>query len=108
MPKGKFLGEFELYVMAALARLGDDAYGMAICREIESASGREVAIGAIYATLTRLEGKGFVRTSTSAPLPVPGGRARRLARLTPAGRAALRHSTQMLARMLPALARRQG
>jgi DNA-binding PadR family transcriptional regulator len=103
MPKGRFLGEFELYVMGAVVRLGGEAYGMAISREIESRTGRTVAIGAVYATLARLEDKGLVTLTTTDPLPVPGGRARRLARLTADGRRALAHSTAMLAEMLPAL-----
>lgn len=101
MPKGRYMGEFELYVMAALANLGDDAYGMTVRREIEARAGRHVAIGAVYATLNRLEEKGLVRFTVRDPLPIPGGRARKHARLTPAGHRALEHSTRMLARMLP-------
>lgn len=101
MSKGRFLGEFELYVMGATARLGADAYGMAICREIEEQTGRSVAIGALYATLSRLQDKGLVTLTTSEPLPIPGGRARRLARLTPEGRRTLAHATRMLSRILP-------
>lgn len=101
MSKGRFLGEFELYVMGAAARLGADAYGMAICREIESLTGRAVAIGAVYATLSRLQDKGLVTLTTSDPLPIPGGRSRRHARLTAEGSRTLEHATRMLARILP-------
>ena len=101
MPKGQYLGEFELYVLSALARLGADAYGMTVRREIEERAGRSVAIGAVYATLDRLAEKGLVSFSISEPLPVPGGRARKHAALTAEGRRALAHSTRMLARMLP-------
>lgn len=101
MSKGRFLGEFELYVMGAAARLGGEAYGMAICREIEGLTRRAVAIGAVYATLSRLQDKGLVTLTTSDPLPIPGGRSRRLARLTPEGRRTLEHATRMLARILP-------
>lgn len=104
MSKGRFLGEFELYVMGAAARLGEDAYGMAICREIAHQTGRTVAIGAVYATLSRLQDKGLVTLTTSDPLPVPGGRARRNARLTAEGRRTLDHATRMLARILPSFA----
>ena len=51
MPKGDFLAEFELYLMLALSRLGDDAYGVTLRREIEDRAGRPVSIGAVYATL---------------------------------------------------------
>ena len=100
MPKGEFLGEFELYVMLALGQLGPEAYGVRIRQEIERRTGRDVAIGAVYATLSRLEDKGFVRHELSAPLPVQGGRARKYFTLTSAGERALAHSTSMLARML--------
>lgn len=106
MPKGQFLGEFELYVMGALARLGDAAYGVTIRQEIESQCGRRVSIGSVYATLSRLNDKGYVTFHVSEPQPVPGGRSRKHARLTADGRRALSHSTAMLRRILPALASR--
>jgi DNA-binding PadR family transcriptional regulator len=108
MPKGQYLGEFELYVMAAAGRLQDDAYGMTIVREIEQRSGRRVAMGAVYATLSRLEDKGLVATRVSEPLPIPGGRARRQVRLTAAGKRALANATTMLSKMLLAPARGTG
>ena len=100
MAKGEFLGEFELYVMLALAQLGEDAYGMTIRQEIAHRTGRDVAIGAVYATLARLEGKGLVRHTLSDPLPFQGGRARKHCTLTAAGDRALAHTTRMLARMM--------
>jgi DNA-binding PadR family transcriptional regulator len=103
MAKGDVVGEFELYVMLALAHLGDDAYGVTIRREIEARSGRTVAIGAVYATLARLEEKGLVRFRVSDPQPVQGGRARKYFSLTGSGTRALRHSTAMLARMMAGL-----
>src|SRR3954464_12509398 len=103
MPKGDYVGEFELYVMLALAHLGEEAYGVTIRREIEARTSRTVAIGAVYATLSRLEQKGFVHFRISDPLPVQGGRARKYYNLTGAGARALRHSTRMLARMTAGL-----
>ena len=100
MPKGDFLGEFELYVMLALARLGEEAYGIAIRRAIAERTGRDVAIGAVYATLARLEEKGLVRHQLSEPMPIQGGRAKKCFTLTAAGERALSHSTAMLARMM--------
>jgi PadR family transcriptional regulator PadR len=107
MPKGRYLAEFELYVMSALALLGDDAYGMTIRQEIERRSGRRVAIGAVYATLGRLADKGYVAFRISDPLPVQGGRSRKHVRLTPQGQRAFSASTAMLARMIPALSEGQ-
>jgi PadR family transcriptional regulator PadR len=96
----RFLAEFELYVMLAVARLGADAYGASIRREIEGRTSRSVSVGALYATLARLGDKGLLRFSVSDPEPTRGGRSRRHCALTPAGRAALRHSTEMLNRMM--------
>lgn len=100
---GKFLAEFELYVMLAVARLGEGAYGASVRREIERRTGRPVSIGALYATLARLGDKGLMEFRVSDPRPVPGGRARKHCRLTPAGEEALGHSTAMLARMMEGL-----
>jgi DNA-binding PadR family transcriptional regulator len=99
MPRGEYLGELEQVVMLAVARLEDDAYGMSIRREIESRSGRSVAIGAVYSTLERLEDKGFVRSGEKAAAPDRDGRARRFFHLTRAGTTALQASSEMQARM---------
>lgn len=100
MPKGEYLAEFEIYVMLAVLRLVDEAYGVTIRREIEDRAGRSVSVGAVYATLGRLEEKGMVEFRTSAPEPVQGGRSRKLVSLTPGGIDALEHSTAMLRRMM--------
>jgi DNA-binding PadR family transcriptional regulator len=100
MPKGVFLGEFEIYVLLAASGLGPDAYGTAIRRAIEERTGRDVAIGAVYATLGRLEDKGFVTHAVSAPQPVQGGRSRKCFQVTATGARALEHSTGMLTRMM--------
>ena len=62
MAKGDFLGEFEQIIMLAVLRLEEQAYGMEVRREIETRTGRETSIGAVYATLDRLETKGLVRS----------------------------------------------
>ena len=103
MPKGDFLGEFEVLILAALQRLGDDAYAVTIKREIERRARRPASIGAIHAAVGRLADKGFVAFRISEPLPIPGGRARKYSRITPAGIRALRHSTSALARMIDGL-----
>ena len=59
------LGTFEEQVMLAVLRTGEEAYGMNVRREIERVTGRDVAIGAVYATLDRLEAKGLVSSSRS-------------------------------------------
>jgi PadR family transcriptional regulator PadR len=101
---GKFLPEFELYVMLAVARLGDEAYGAAMRREIEERTGRPVSIGALYATLSRLEEKGLVALQATDPEPGRRGRPRKYCRLTPRGEEATRHSADMLRRMMEGVA----
>ena len=60
MAKGHFLGEFEIYVMLALAHLGPTPTASPSDRRSPPRTGREVAIGAVYATLSRLEDEGLV------------------------------------------------
>jgi PadR family transcriptional regulator len=59
-PEPVLLGSLEEQVMLAVVRTGEDAYGMNVRRELEEVTGRDVAIGAVYATLDRLEAKGLV------------------------------------------------
>jgi DNA-binding PadR family transcriptional regulator len=103
MPKGEFLGEFEILVLAALQRLGDDAYAVTIKHDIEQRAKRPASLGAIHAAIERLSDKGFVALRMSDPLPVQGGRARKYARISAAGRRALRESTAAVARMIDGL-----
>src|SRR5262249_60708788 len=77
------LGEFEQMVLLALVRLGPDAYGATIRREIEARTGRELAISAVYVTLDRLETKGLVKSRVGDPSPTRGGRRRQAFRLRP-------------------------
>ena len=100
---GVFLGEFELYVMLAIARLRGDAYGGAVRKEIEKRTGRRPAVGALYATLDRLGAKGFLEFEVPEQAPGQRGRPRKYCRLTPAGDQALSHSSAMLQRMMDGL-----
>ncbi len=104
MAKGDYLGEFEQMVLLALLRLEDRAYGVTIRREIQGRSDRRVAIGAVYATLERLEKKGYVVSSISEPEPIPGGRSKKYFHPTDGGTEALRQSREMMRRMAEGLA----
>lgn len=90
------LGEFEQLVLLAILRLGDDVYGVPIADEIERRTGRAVSPAAVYVTLRRLEQKGLLSSSMSAPTAERGGKARRCVRVTPAGRDTLRLTRQVL------------
>jgi DNA-binding PadR family transcriptional regulator len=97
--RARYLSEFELHVLLAVSRLGDDAYGGSVRREIEERSGRRVWIGPLYGALGKLGDQGLVTAKMGDPLPVRGGRSRRYYRLTTAGARALRESLAMLDRM---------
>jgi PadR family transcriptional regulator PadR len=98
------LGVLEEQVVVAVLRTGGAAYGMAVRREIERVTGRELAIGAVYATLDRLEAKGLL-----ASRRVLGeGPSRRHFAVSPAGARALAETRAMRERLwagvdLPAL-----
>jgi len=79
------MGEFEYLILTSAARLGADAYGASIRKEIDKATGRPCSIGALYTTLDRLEAKGFVKTWMGKPTPERGGRSKRLVQVTATG-----------------------
>jgi PadR family transcriptional regulator len=99
MTSRDYLGEFEQVVLLAVARLGEQGYGTSVRREIEKRTGRPVTVGAVYATLTRLEEKGFVESWQGESTSKRGGRAKRHYRLCPQGAAALEATREMVDRM---------
>jgi DNA-binding PadR family transcriptional regulator len=99
MPKGQYLGEFEQLVMLALLRLGDNAYGMTVRREIEQIAGRTATLGSVYGTLDRLEDKGYITSWYDDPHPVRGGHPRRYFHVEPRGELALSRARDMMRRM---------
>jgi DNA-binding PadR family transcriptional regulator len=108
MGKREYLGEFELTVMLALLRLGEDAYGVPIAREIEASSDREVVIASVYAALERLERKGFVHSWRGEPTPERGGRAKRFFHVTTLGLRRLRKTQKTLVRLWQGLPQLDG
>lgn len=99
MGNTKFLGEFEMIVMAALVRLGENAYGVSIIAEIEERAERKVSIGALYATLSRLEEKKYVRARMGEATAERGGRAKKFFTITAEGQAQLDKSVRALHQM---------
>ena len=83
------LGKFELPVLAAVARLRGNAYGISVMDEVSKREGREVTYGAVHVTLDRLKGKGFVSSKMGEPTAERGGRRKRFYELTGKGEAAL-------------------
>jgi len=96
MRKGDYLGNFDLMLLLALMRLGDDAYGVTIARELEEQTGREVVIASVYATLDRLQERGLVVSSLGDATPERGGKAKRYFRITGAGVREVRDARQSL------------
>ncbi len=97
--RADLLGSLEQIVLLAVMRLGENAYGMTVRREIERRTERRVSIGAVYATLERLRSKGCVTSFTGEPTAERGGRAKRFFRVTSQGRRALRASHDVIRRM---------
>jgi PadR family transcriptional regulator, regulatory protein PadR len=94
-----YLTDFELMILLAVLRLGDEAYGVPIAREIETTGGRGVVIAAVYAALDRLEANGLVASTIGDPTPARGGRAKRFFRVTAAGLKAVRQTQRALTRL---------
>jgi PadR family transcriptional regulator PadR len=97
--KGGNLGEFGYMVLLALLRLGEDAYGMTVRRELAEIAGRDAGIGSVYQTLERLERKGLISSRTGPPDPERGGRPRRFYAVEGSGRVAalaMRDSTSRM------------
>jgi PadR family transcriptional regulator, regulatory protein PadR len=99
MRKGDYLGNFDLMLLLALMRLGDDAYGVTIAQELEEQTGREVVVASVYATLDRLKERGLVTSTLGDPTPERGGRAKRYFRITGSGRREVRDARRSLMKL---------
>jgi len=108
MRRGELLGSLEHIILLALVRLEGTAHGMIVRREIEERTGRNISIGAVYATLERLQAKGYVSSFTGEPTPERGGRAKRLFRVEFAGNRALQISDQTIRSLTAGLGNRWG
>jgi PadR family transcriptional regulator PadR len=100
------VGDFEQLILFALVRLGRDAYGVTIRREIEQRAARTVSPGALYTALGRLEKRGLVSSRLGEPTPERGGKRKRLYTLQPAGERALARVYESLRLMASGVAGR--
>jgi DNA-binding PadR family transcriptional regulator len=103
MSSPDYLGDFEHIVVLALLRLGERAYGVTVRQEIELRTKREVSIGAVYATLDRMETKGYVKSRLGDPTPERGGRSKRFFRVTAKGVTAVNRAQKALQSMTEGL-----
>ena len=85
----ELLGPFEQAVLLSIVHLREDAYGRAILKHVQERLGREVAAGAVHATLGRLEKQGLVTSRLGSGTPIRSGRPRRYYSTTPLGVRAL-------------------
>jgi PadR family transcriptional regulator, regulatory protein PadR len=99
MNERTYLGEFELMVLLSVIRLGDQAYGVPLARELSELRGYEVSAGSVYAALERLEDKGLVASSLGEATPERGGRAKRYFRVTEDGLERARATQRVLNRL---------
>jgi PadR family transcriptional regulator, regulatory protein PadR len=83
------LGPFEQAVLLEVLRLGEEAYGRAILKAVQSRLERDVAAGAVHTTLERLQQKGLLSSRLGSGTPIRSGRARKYYRVQPAGMRAL-------------------
>ena len=103
MREHNYLGEFELILLLTLIRLGDEAYGVPLSRELALMRGRDVSIGSVYAALDRLELKGLVASSLGESTPERGGRAKRYFRVTKQGLRSVHETRKVLSKLWKSL-----
>ena len=103
MPTPSLIGEFEQVVLLAILRVGEEAYGVTIHREIARCTGRDPAPGALYTTLDRLEDKRLVTSRYGDPTAKRGGRARRYFAVTEEGVRAVARAQRGYQRLLKGL-----
>ena len=108
MASAPILSNFELMVMLAIIRIGDDAYGVSISNEIEETTGSEVLLGSVYDALTRLEEKGLITSKLGEATPERGGRAKRLFRTTSRGLRLVRDTQKSLVKLWKGLPQLKG
>lgn len=97
------MGDLEAKVLYAIVYCRDEAYGVSIWDAIHTRTGEDLAMGAIYATLDRLEKKKYVTSSWSDPTPARGGRRKRLFLITGTGERSLLDYDERFQRMSKSL-----
>ncbi|MHA7101182.1 PadR family transcriptional regulator [Roseivirga pacifica] len=93
------IGEFEELVLLTVGVLYDDAYAVAIAKELEDQSGRSVAVSAVHKSLYRLEEKGMLESRLGDPESKRGGKRKRLFNITSYGKKALDESLDLRSKL---------
>ena len=108
MSQHDYPGGFELMILLAVIRLGDDAYAVPISQELLLTTGREAVLGSVYAALDRLEQKGLVSSTLGDPTPARGGRAKRYFRVTAKGMRAAKATKRAFTRLWSGVVQLEG
>ena len=103
MNGNRMLGGFETLLLLAIIRLDERAYGVTIRRELLQRTGKDIAVGAIYTGLGRLERKGLVESWQGEPTAERGGRAKRFYRVTANGFEVFHHKRNAMEGLLNGL-----
>ena len=93
--KGTHLGEFEELVLLVIAILAEDAYVLKIQQELKEQVSRSASMGALHATLTRLEKKGFLKSAMEGASSKRGGRRKRVYQVTNTGKATINQAKEI-------------
>ena len=97
--KGTYLGEFEEIVMLSIAALQQDAYGLAIKKELEEQTGRKISISAVHAACNRLETKGFLSSDFGEKSEKRGGKRKKIYSVSMKGQMALSDAYELRQKM---------
>ena len=97
--KGEYIGEFEEMIMLLVGILGEEAYGLSIVDQLKEQAKRTATIGAVHATLNRLENKGFLKSELKGATNERGGRRKPIFELTAHGKVVLESSNEIRANL---------
>jgi DNA-binding PadR family transcriptional regulator len=97
--KMKEISKAEEMVLLAIWRLANDAYGVAIRRQVRKDTGKDYTYGTLYGLLRQMDHKGYIKKIKGEPLPKKGGRGKTYFKLTPAGIKALKDAIVLHRRM---------
>lgn len=86
----KFISRSEEFLLLAVWRLRENAYGVTIRNQIKAATGKTWAYGALFVMLRRLEEKGLLTSHFADPSSRRGGKSKRIFQLSSQGVKALK------------------
>jgi PadR family transcriptional regulator, regulatory protein PadR len=92
----QILSTLELYLLLAILSQHPNAYGVSIQDHIKSHTGREYSTGSVYASIDRLEDRGFVKSRQGEATAERGGKRKLYFTITAPGQHALRESLRAI------------